>query len=46
MSIVFFLTGNAGKNLNMVKDRGSRFLKVDSPSGSKLFNLPGQFDMA
>ncbi|MEJ2690847.1 MAG: recombinase [Deltaproteobacteria bacterium] len=32
--------------INMVKERGSRVLKINSPLGSTLFNILRQFDMA
>ena len=34
------------KKINMVKERGSRVLKINSPLGSTLFNILRQFDMA
>ena len=34
------------KKINMVKERGSRVLKVNSPLGSTMFNILRQFDMA
>ena len=34
------------KKINMVKERGSRVLKVNSPLGATLFNILRQFDMA
>jgi hypothetical protein len=34
------------KKISMVKERGSRVLKVNSPLGSTMFNVLRQFDMA
>jgi len=34
------------RKINMVKERGSRVLKINSPLGSTLFNILRQFDMA
>ncbi len=34
------------KKINMVKERGSRVLKVNSPLGATMFNILRQFDMA
>lgn len=34
------------KKINMVKERGSRVLKINSPLGATLFNILRQFDMA
>lgn len=34
------------KKINMVKERGARVLKINSPLGSTLFNILRQFDMA
>lgn len=34
------------KKINMVKERGSRVLKVNSPLGNTMFNILRQFDMA
>lgn len=34
------------KKINMVKERGSRVLKINSPLGSTMFNILRQFDMA
>ncbi len=34
------------KKINMVKERGSRVLKVNSPLGSTMFDILRQFDMA
>ena len=34
------------RKINMVKERGSRVLKINSPLGATLFNILRQFDMA
>lgn len=34
------------RKINMVKERGSRVLKINSPLGSTMFNILRQFDMA
>lgn len=34
------------KKINMVKERGSRVMKINSPLGSTLFDILRQFDMA
>jgi hypothetical protein len=34
------------RKINMVKERGARVLKINSPLGSTLFNILRQFDMA
>jgi len=34
------------KKINMVKERGARVMKINSPLGSTLFNILQQFDMA
>ena len=34
------------KKINMVKERGSRVLKINSPLSATLFNILRQFDMA
>lgn len=34
------------KKINMVKERGARVLKVNSPLGSTMFDILRQFDMA
>lgn len=34
------------RKINMVKERGARVLKINSPLGSTLFNVLRQFDMA
>ncbi len=34
------------RKINMVKERGSRVMKVNSPLGSSMFNVLRQFDMA
>jgi hypothetical protein len=34
------------KKISMVKERGARVLKINSPLGSTLFNILRQFDMA
>lgn len=34
------------RKISMVKERGSRVLKINSPLGSTLFNILRQFDMA
>jgi hypothetical protein len=34
------------KKINMVKERGSRVIKVSSPLGSTMFDILRQFDMA
>ncbi len=34
------------KKINMVKERGSRVMKINSPLGSTMFNILRQFDMA
>ena len=34
------------KKINMVKERGSRVLKINSPLSSTMFNILRQFDMA
>jgi hypothetical protein len=34
------------KKINMVKERGSRVMKINSPLGATMFNILRQFDMA
>ena len=34
------------KKINMVKERGARVLKINSPLSSTMFNILRQFDMA
>ena len=34
------------KKINMVKERGSRVMKINSPLGSTMFDILRQFDMA
>lgn len=34
------------KKISMVKERGSRVMKINSPLGSTMFNILRQFDMA
>lgn len=34
------------RKINMVKERGSRVLKINSPLGATMFNILRQFDMA
>ena len=34
------------RKINMVKERGSRVLMINSPLGATLFNILRQFDMA
>jgi hypothetical protein len=34
------------RKINMVKERGSRVIKINSPLGNTMFNILRQFDMA
>ncbi|HBG20018.1 MAG TPA: recombinase [Desulfobulbaceae bacterium] len=34
------------RKINMLKERGSRVLKINSPLGATMFNILRQFDMA